>query len=64
MLCEYLNKAVGKNKEFKHEGLMTNLQDKTMDHFLSYIILHLFQKSEDMVVFLSGEIFSFQEFFT
>lgn len=64
MPCEYLNKAVGKNKEFKHESLMTNLQDKTMDHFLPYIILHLFQKSEDTVVFLSGEIFSFQQLFT
>lgn len=64
MLCEYLNKAVGKNKEFKHEWLTTNLQDKTMDHFLSYMIIHLFQKSEDTVVFLSGEIFSFQELFT
>ena len=43
---------------------MTNLQDQKMDHFLSYMILHLFQKSEDTVVFLSGEIFSFQELFT
>ena len=64
MLCEYLKKAAGKNKEFKHEWLMTNLQDQKMDHFLSYMILHLFQKSEDTVVFLSGEIFSFQELFT
>lgn len=62
MVREYLNK--GKKKNSGMSLWLINLQVKTMDHFLTYIILHLFQKSEDRVIFPSGEIYFFQKLST